>query len=98
MKFVICIFVFNKFLVFFLFMCYYFFLFLKKKMRNKMFYFISFFCVYILCIRVLKFDGIELLIIVKDRLYCFSFYIIIIRGYDIISYICFGVYYCVLFV
>lgn len=63
-----------------------------------MFYFISFFCVYILCIRVLKFDGVELLIIVKDRLYCFSFYIIIIRGYDIISYICFGVYYCVLFV
>lgn len=81
MKFVICIFVFNKFLVFFLFMCYYFFLFLKKKMRNKMFYFISFFCVYILCIRVLKFDGVELLIIVKDRLYCFNFYIIIIRGY-----------------
>lgn len=63
-----------------------------------MFYFISFFCVYILCIRVLKFDGVELLIIVKDRLYCFNFYIIIIRGYDIISYICFGVYYCVLFV
>lgn len=94
MKLAICILVPNKFLVSLSFMCYYFSLFSKKKMRNKMFHFTSLFCVYISCIRALKSDGVELPTIVKDRPHCFSFHTTTIRGHDIISYTCSGVYHC----
>lgn len=94
MKLAICILVPNKVLVSLSFMCYYFSLFSKKKMRNKMFHFTSLFCVYISCIRALKSDGVELPTIVKDRPHCFSFHTTTIRGHDIISYTCSGVYHC----
>lgn len=93
MKLAICILVPNKFLVSLSFMCYYFSLF-SKKMRNKMFHFTSLFCVYISCIRALKSDGVELPTIVKDRPHCFNFHTTTIRGHDIISYTCSGVYHC----
>lgn len=59
-----------------------------------MFHFTSLFCVYISCIRALKSDGVELPTIVKDRPHCFSFHTTTIRGHDIISYTCSGVYHC----
>lgn len=59
-----------------------------------MFHFTSLFCVYISCIRALKSDGVELPTIVKDRPHCFNFHTTTIRGHDIISYTCSGVYHC----
>lgn len=59
-----------------------------------MFHFTSLFCVYISCIWALKSDGVELPTIVKDRPHCFNFHTTTIRGHDIISYRCSGVYHC----